>query len=727
MDIWTVYRILMKHKWAIILSTAITVGVALFAYSLLPIYYEATATMMPSDRVLMHPTTIGTAIAPLSDEQRDERVSTLAAMAQSRTICAIACKKLNLKISPSELQSKLTVNRVIDNQDGRQTNLLKLKVLMDEPEKAVIVANTLAESFCDFYDKVSHKEATENRKFLEEQLQEARRKLDLADERLRSFRGHARIANLNTQIEADLKVLADLKSQRDSAMAQLSEVTGNLAAVSRQIAQMSSSKTTVEMTSEGSATADLKARIAQMEKDLALLRSRYTPKHPKIIQLETTLARARDELNRTSNQMTQRIVVTANPEYEALQSQKRDLEAKQAAGQARVAALDRAIREREKQLSKYPSTDVELSRRALESKTAQEAYSSILARWNQARIDESLTTETGAIQIIDHAEKASGPIRKEPDRIQLIIASILFGIAIGAGYSLLTEKLDVSIRTVEDARSLIDLPVVGVIPTLEPAVSATDAPRLTDLNPVSPYAESYRFLGTDLLLSAEQDGIKSIMIATAKPHQGGTVTICNLAITLAQAGKQVILVDADFRRPQLHRVFTVANKPGLSDALSNGMPISEALHQTHIPNLKLIPSGTNPDNPWKLLRSQRFVEIMDELKAMSDFVLFDSPSAMVFADAITISSLVDGVIVVIRANQPPRGNELQLKHLLNKANANIIGVVLNAVSPHLTDSICFHDYYYSSPSQGKSRLAISGSQGTKNTTAIIPKDEDKQA
>ncbi|MDI6827215.1 MAG: polysaccharide biosynthesis tyrosine autokinase, partial [Armatimonadota bacterium] len=580
--------------------------------------------------------------------------------------------------------------------------------------------------FCDFYDRVSHREATENRKFLEEQLHEARRKLDLADEKLRSFRGRARIANLNTQIEADLKVLAELKSERDSAVAQLSEVAGNLAAVSRQIAHMNNSKTTVEMTSEGSPTTDLKARIAQMEKDLALLRSRYTPKHPKIVQLETTLARARDELNRTPNLMTQRVVITANPEYEALQSKKRDLEAQRAAGQARVAALDRAIREREEQLSKYPATDVELSRLALESKTAQEAYSSILARWNQARIDESLTTETGAIQIIDRAEKANGPIRKGPDQIQLIIASILFGIAIGAGYSLLTEKLDVSIRTVEDARSLVDLPIVGVIPTLEPAISPIDAPRLTDLNPISPYSESYRFLGTDLLLSAEQEGIKSIMVATAKPHQGGTVTICNLAITLAQAGKQVVLVDADFRRPQLHRVFSVANKPGLSDALSNGMPISDTLQPTNIPNLKLIPSGTNPDNPWKLLRSQKFVEIIDELKAAHDFVLLDSPSAMVFADAITMSSVVDGVLVVIRANQPPRGNELQLKHLLNKANANIIGVVLNAVSPHLTDSICFHDYYYSTPLQGKSRLSITGGSSNKNTALDTLNDENKQ-
>ncbi|MDI6827216.1 MAG: Wzz/FepE/Etk N-terminal domain-containing protein, partial [Armatimonadota bacterium] len=143
MDLLTIYRILARHKFAIFLSTVITVGVALFAYSFLPIYYEATATMMPSDRVLSHPTTIGSSVIPLSDEQRDERVSTLAAMAQSRTICAIACKELNLRISPSELQSKVTVNRIIDNQDGRQTNLLKLKVLMEEPAQAVAVANAL--------------------------------------------------------------------------------------------------------------------------------------------------------------------------------------------------------------------------------------------------------------------------------------------------------------------------------------------------------------------------------------------------------------------------------------------------------------------------------------------------------------------------------------------------------------------------------------------------------
>jgi len=163
---------------------------------------------------------------------------------------------------------------------------------------------------------------------------------------------------------------------------------------------------------------------------------------------------------------------------------------------------------------------------------------------------------------------------------------------------------------------------------------------------------------------------------------------------MAQAGKRVILVDCDMRRPMLHQIFNVSNELGLSDVLANGVGVLEALKPTEVPNLILLPAGETPDNAWSLLRSQKMHDLIHNLRQQSDFVFFDTPSAVVFADAAVIASMVDGVIIIVRANQSPRGNELQVKEMLNKANPNILGVVLNDVDPQMVDSYYYHNQYY---------------------------------
>jgi capsular exopolysaccharide synthesis family protein len=213
--------------------------------------------------------------------------------------------------------------------------------------------------------------------------------------------------------------------------------------------------------------------------------------------------------------------------------------------------------------------------------------------------------------------------------------------------------------------------------------------------PSSPHAESYRFLGTDILLSANGDHpYKTLMVATAKPGQGGTSTVCNLAITLAQAGQTVALVDADMHRPSLHRVFELDNEQGLSTVLSNGKLAGDVLQRTEVENLFVMTGGPAPENAWKLLRSAKMKDVIADLSRDFDFVLFDTPSAVVFADAATLASMLDGVLLVVRAHEAPSGSELQVKALLNKTNARIVGVVLNDMPAQQVDSARFYNHYY---------------------------------
>jgi capsular exopolysaccharide synthesis family protein len=255
------------------------------------------------------------------------------------------------------------------------------------------------------------------------------------------------------------------------------------------------------------------------------------------------------------------------------------------------------------------------------------------------------------------------------------------------------DYLDTSVRDSKDVERILDVPVNGVVPRL-PAEQKALMAKITDSLPASPHAEAYRFLGTDILLSAAESPFKTVMVATAKPNQGGTSTICNLAITLAQAGQSVALVDADLRRPSLHHVFNVPNDQGLSTVLANGKLPGDVLQRTEVENLYVMTGGPIPENAWKLLRSPKMKDVISDLQRDFDFVLFDTPSAAVFADAATLATMVDGVLLVVRAQEQPSGSEMQVKNLLNKTRARIVGVVLNDVPLTQVDSARYFEEYY---------------------------------
>lgn len=645
--------------------------------------------MLPSDRALS-PTTSND---PSSDRQADlesrsVQAATLVALAQSRAVCTQAIHESQCNISPDVLVSNVTAERVGDPQAGSQTDLLQIKVKATNPSEAIRLANAVSISFSQIYDSVSHKEAANNRRFLEDQLQGARTRLETCKKNLREFRSQKGIASIVAQEEAVVGAVSSLRSERDTVASQLAEVTGRLGVMSGQLARIGKIKRIVEKTSEGSTAALLKTQITDMEKQLSLLRSRYTSKHPKVINLQATLARAREQLSGISTGMVSKETLTANPAYEATFNEKLKFEAERAALAARVTAIDKAVAGREAELSTYTGADVELDGCALDFKTAQDTYSSILARLNQAKMSESLTSETGAIQVLEPAISARGPMRKGPNPVQVWIASVLFGIALGVVFAVKLDHSEKERLTAETAAKAIGLSVHGVIPELAGNPDIIGMATVTLALPQSEQAEMFRFLAARLLIEADQLGIKTLMPVALSAQQGGTTVACNLAVSFAQAGKAVTLVDADFRNPKIHEIFGIANDFGVTNC---GTPECAPL-QTLVSNLSVIPSGPLPRNPWELLKSEKFIHFIQGLKDENDFVILNVPNATTFADATVVSGTVDGIVVVMGADKEPQANEKQIVDLLRKNQVTFMGAVLNkATCKHVG---CYQCYDY---------------------------------
>jgi non-specific protein-tyrosine kinase len=222
------------------------------------------------------------------------------------------------------------------------------------------------------------------------------------------------------------------------------------------------------------------------------------------------------------------------------------------------------------------------------------------------------------------------------------------------------------------------------------AVNNPSDSLVTLTKPRSPVSEAYRTLRTNLEFSSLDKPVKTMVVTSPGPEEGKSTTLANLAVTLAQAEKEIILVDCDLRRPSQHEIFGVNNGVGLTTMVVDDEAMADPpLQQTSVPGLWLLPSGPLPPNPSELVGSRRMEEILAVLSQRADTILFDAPPVIAVTDAAVLSSKVDGVLLVINAGGTKRDHAQKAKALLEKVNANLVGAVLNNVKMDTS----LHRYY----------------------------------
>jgi len=659
-------------------------------------YYQATVQIMPSDAALYRsilPAPVLSPSAPSGRRHKSE-LPNLMSLIKSRQVAERAIPIAGLECEPENLQARIHVTTAT-NPGARSirdagTDIIEIRVRDVEPERAVGTANAIAHVFSNYYQEISHQEAADSRRFLESELFNARLGLQRAAEKLRNFKRQHNITSLSDMTASAMATLKQSLAERDSSQAALAEAGAKLTEINKQLdGEVGPTRRIREGTTNSPMVQALEGELAQVTQQLNDARAKYQDEHPKVIVLKGKLDEVDRKLEQERTKMKTTVSEVRNPVYEVLLQEKARLAYERDGLAAKVRKLNEAVRRSSGSLK--PGMDVALVRLENEFQTAQTAYNNLEIQLNQARINEKETSTTGAIRIVDTAERAAGPMGS--NKWAYLALGAIMSLIVGVGFAITLDSLDNRIKTDADVERLLALPVTALIPKCSES-SNSDLPRLSHIDPLSPVSEAYRFLRTDLLLSAAATGAKSIMVATAKPGQGGTTTVANLAISLAIDGKRVILVDADMRRPSLHRIFKAQNDFGLSSVLSNEKDFEDVIVGTETDNLLLLPAGPTPSNSSELLGSARMRALVGALTEHADYVLFDTPSAIAFTDSVVLSQLVDGVILVVRAQQVPRGAELQVRDVLNKANANILGVVLTDVQPEMVDSYYYHSHYY---------------------------------
>lgn len=584
--------------------------------------------------------------------------------------------------------------RTLKAQPVTGTHLLEISCDSTNPQFAANFLNVLIDEYIQHNYQTRMETLRTATQWISGQLEEAKARVTEADRHLAEFMRDSGGAIGTTDNGGPESKLRGLQTRLATAQADL---------LQKQARYETVKKTAPESLANVIDDPDVRqfqARIADLRRQEASLLLTVTPEHPKVKDIEAQIANLQASQDKQVNAAVKRI----DSEYAAAQ---RDQDLLQAS-YSTVA----------RQVANQVGKEAQFDNLKKQSDSAKEAYQALLVQANQADVASSLPVTN--IQPIDRAVPPEKPGKPKP--LVNIGAGLMAGLALCGGIAFLREKMDQRVGSPDHARLWFNLPQLGVIPSVQEDRSArhllqkgsavesetndilissgpTDgaaSPLVSSGNPL--LAESFRITLASLMRETTSHHRPQVILVTSPgPGEGKTTIASNLGVAIAETGRRVIVIDADFRRPRAHKVFGLPNTYGLFDLLNEEAPVTtyrrEALGlKTTVPNLLVLPNGTQSQNIPKALYSSRLRDLVQRLRQDFEMILIDAPPALYLADARVLSVLADGVVLVLRAGMTDKDSAAEVLDFLSADRTVVLGTVLNDWKPSKAQAKKRHYY-----------------------------------
>ncbi len=600
-----------------------------------------------------------------------------------------------------DLRSRISVNPI------RNTDMIEITYSAHTPSEAAYVCNTIAGVFQERNRAQSQQEVRQVKNFLQEQLELYQQELARSEEALKDYQEEAKVVALDRKTEELVTKIAEFESMLNSARTDYQALIQRLNYIDNKLDEKNVDLDMESISSEPY-LAELKRQIAEKEAELAKFEASMVEvgdyARPEAqVQLKKRQIQALKEKFKTEvSQIAASQFVDPAVFSGDLFRSKIEVETELQAIGPRIDALERIVSQYSEELESLPEKSLRLARLMRKRQSDEKIYIMLQEKYQESRITE--VGQLGNIRLIDPAIAPKYPVK--PRKKLNLVLGMLVGLGLGVGIAFVTEYLDHSVQSIEDVEAM-GVPIVGNIPYIRPEegngmlsrIQIQSDPEAEDINerlvthlrPRSPISEAYRTLRTNILFSSSDSNRKTLMVTSSGPKEGKSTTVSNLAITFAQMGNKTLLIDADMRRPILHKLFGLEKTTGLTNILVGRADLQDAVRQNPgLPDLDILSCGVIPPNPAELLGSESMRQLLETVKSRYNVILIDTPPSIAVTDASILASLVDGVLLVIRAGETPREAAKRSFEQLYRVNAPLVGAVLNGIQA----SNVYGSYYY---------------------------------
>jgi polysaccharide biosynthesis transport protein len=573
-----------------------------------------------------------------------------------------------------QLQEDLKIEPVVERRLGYardNTRLIEIGFAHRDPQLAAKAVNSIADAFVLLNLERKAETNVSTGDFLQKRVAELQAQIRGSEERLINYARNHQILSLNPEQNTVVERLVGLNKQLLEA-----ENKRKLAEATYQAAREPGAATALAEEHAARQVIDMESRLAEARQRYAQLLVENTEEWPEVKEVKQQITALEEEVKKTRNRSTAMTLRNFETQYR------------------QALATEQALRKSfdQQRAETLTQNEAAINYRIIqqEIETNKNLLDGLLQRYKEN--DVVLAGIRNNIHVIDYAVPSDRPIG--PRRGQGIVLALLFSLVFSMGLAIFLEYLNNTVTTADEIERLLHLPVLVTIPAIGGMRLGNAHPELLfEAENSSALAEAYRQLRTSVLLSTPGHAPRTLLVTSSLPSEGKTTTAVNLAICLAQTGSPVLLIDADMRRPRLRTLFHTDNRTGLSTYLSSQMTetaLRSAIEQHSETKLNLLGAGPVPPNPAELLSSERMRKLLAALEPHFTYIVIDSPPAASFTDAVVLSSLVDGVLIVSHSGKTPRDAIRRTRQLLTGAGAKIFGVVLNQVE------VRQHSYYYQS-------------------------------
>jgi succinoglycan biosynthesis transport protein ExoP len=734
------FRILLSRKWVIISIFVLVMVGSIIYVQVIPPVYQAQAVMM-KEKKDNYAATVMDLYVVRNDESLRSQERLIANSSSVEEIKDRIRKNYGLEFTTFQIIRKFSFST-----PKEEPSIIEVLAKSETAERASALANTIADVYIEKTKEIEQTEVNQGVLFLQQQMQLVDDKLRKSEQELNEFREKEGIS-VNTKDISN--VLLDELGSMQKDVSQI-EMDIELAKAQLQVIQdLISEKKKSPALSSIVSTPQLDAiqnKLMELEVLLAEQLDTLTDSHPDVIATKQKIAALRERLNSELESLFSKYEKNGLDPISELQSlvqQSIDMNVQIKGLERKAALINTRISKFKAEHPEMVSKQVQLIQLERYARMYEQSYMMLLEKYEEMRL--VMQMKTPGIKLLDKAPIPNAPIA--PKKMRTMLNGFILALFLSIGMAFFLEYLDDSIKRKEDVERFLGLPVMGTIPAFEsfkvpeevldmrenlaltehkengdnqdpPSnLNGTDRrvsskhrkgyrKRLRKLlghciiysEHRSPVLEGYRTLGTNIMYANVDSPIKSLLVTSAAPSEGKTISASNLAITLAQMGKKVLLVDADLRRPRLHRIFLQDRTPGLADFLikkkEEQLFLNDFIRSTKIENLFLLTCGSYLSNPGLLLSSESMQNLMEELKPQYDMVIFDSPPVASAADSITLSTKLDATLLVVKSGKTKREMAKQAIEFIENVDADVIGVLLNNIDYSKQYGSYYYYYYY---------------------------------